>query len=160
MKWRLLAALAAAALLAADAPAPDKDKTDKDKLQGSWRVGATDGPVAELTGWRFEVTTWRFEGDSLTQVVVNPAATTRVPIEGKTSSGCVIDPCKTPKTIDVTPSDGPQKGKTWKGIYLLQDDALIVCRTREGGERPTDFTADAKKGQELILLKRIGRAGG
>ncbi len=36
------------------------------------------------------------------------------------------DPRSSPPAIDVTPSDGPAKGQTFRGIYLLRDQTLVI----------------------------------
>ena len=159
--------LGIAAFPAAPAPNPDKDRTDKDNLQGPWRVVSADGggpPEASAdSAGGLALTTWTFEGDSLTQAVRTHAPPgSRIVFfpEVKTAFAFQLDPSMTPKTIDVMPMDGPNKGKGWKGIYLLRDDVLIVCRGKDGGERPTEFSADPKAAKELLFLTRPARPPG
>lgn len=151
--------LGIAAILPADA-----SNSDKGNVQGRWRVVSAEGggqpeAFAESAGGPAQ-TTWTFAGDSLTQAVRNPARPgSRIQFfpEAKTAFAFQLDPSKTPRAIDVTPMDGPDKGKGWKGIYLLRDDVLIVCRSKDGGERPTEFSADPKTGRELLFLTRPAR---
>jgi uncharacterized protein (TIGR03067 family) len=65
-----------------------------------------------------------------------------------------IDPAKKPKIIDVTPSDGPDKGMVLQGIYELNGDELKLCLSKPGRDRPTEFVSKENTGLVLILLKR------
>jgi uncharacterized protein (TIGR03067 family) len=59
-----------------------------------------------------------------------------------------VDASKTPKTIDISPSDGPEKGKTFPGIYK-QDKGELVIAFSEKGDRPADFKAEG----EVAVMK-------
>ena len=61
----------------------------------------------------------------------------------------VIEPAKSPKTIDITMKEG-DKG-TAHGIYELKGDTLKICVARPNTERPTEFT---EKGTVFITFKR------
>jgi uncharacterized protein (TIGR03067 family) len=51
-----------------------------------------------------------------------------------------LDPGKKPKAVDVTYTEGPDKGKTFKGIYELEGDTARFCRAgTPEQERPTVF---------------------
>jgi len=69
-----------------------------------------------------------------------------------------LDLTKEPKTIDITWTDGENKGKTYSGVFTLVGDTLKICYAREGKERPTGFTAEAtmpiKHHCILMVLKR------
>jgi len=65
-----------------------------------------------------------------------------------------IDPAKKPKTIDVSYTDGPEKGKTSLGIYELEGDTYKLCIDPEGKSRPTEFAAKPGSGYYLEVLKR------
>lgn len=58
------------------------------------------------------------------------------------------DASKTPNTIDITPSDGPEKGKTFPGIYKLEKGELTLVFT-EKGDRPKEFKSEG----EVMLIK-------
>jgi uncharacterized protein (TIGR03067 family) len=66
-----------------------------------------------------------------------------------------LAPGKSPKEIDFTPLDGPNKGKTMPCIYKLDDDKLTLCLpvARDGATRPKEFKADKEIG--LTLLERV-----
>jgi uncharacterized protein (TIGR03067 family) len=77
------------------------------------------------------------------------------------SSTFTLDPGKTPKQIDFTYADGPQKGQTLKGIYEITEDTFRMCRALEPeGERPTKFDSPADSGRVLVLWKKTKAAGG
>ena len=64
-----------------------------------------------------------------------------------------LDPAAKPAGFDMTHADGPDKGKTQKGIYSFEGDSLTIC-FREAGQRPREFTAKAGSGQAMFVLKR------
>jgi uncharacterized protein (TIGR03067 family) len=61
-----------------------------------------------------------------------------------------LDPSAKPKTIDITGTEGPNKGKTFLAIYELKDDTLKVCYDLSGKNRPTEFKT--KEGTQLFLV--------
>lgn len=65
-----------------------------------------------------------------------------------------IDPSKSPKTIDVTMTDGPSKGMVMLGIYEIDGDTLKVCFDFEGKKRPTEFKSPAGSPTFLNVHKR------
>jgi uncharacterized protein (TIGR03067 family) len=65
-----------------------------------------------------------------------------------------IDPTKKLKEIDVTFTDGPDKGTTMLGIYELDDETYRPCFKMNGKDRPTEFTGKKDSGQGLEVLKK------
>jgi uncharacterized protein (TIGR03067 family) len=65
-----------------------------------------------------------------------------------------VDPTVKPKTLDVTFSDGPEAGKTIKGIYDLTGDRCKVCIALGDQPRPTEFASPPGGGYALEVLKR------
>jgi uncharacterized protein (TIGR03067 family) len=61
------------------------------------------------------------------------------------------DNSKTPNTIDISPSEGPEKGKTFPGIYKIEKDEVTIVFT-EKGERPKELKAEGEA--MLMKLKR------
>ena len=59
-----------------------------------------------------------------------------------------VDSSKSPMTIDISPTDGPETGKTFPGIYKLDKSELIIAFA-EKGDRPTDFKAEG----ETVIMK-------
>ena len=61
-----------------------------------------------------------------------------------------IDTKPSPAHIDLLPSDGPEKGKTFLGIYKQEKGELVIAFT-EKGDRPTEFRGEGDV--RLIRLK-------
>ncbi len=59
-----------------------------------------------------------------------------------------VDGSKTPGTIDITPSEGPEKGKTFPGIYKAEKGELTLVFT-EKGDRPKEFKSEG----DAMLVK-------
>jgi uncharacterized protein (TIGR03067 family) len=66
-----------------------------------------------------------------------------------------IDPMASPKTIDITFSDGPSKDDTLKGIYELDGDTQRICWAAPGKPRPTEFEAKPDSGRMLQVLEKV-----
>jgi|SRR5215470_3820855 len=78
--------------------------------------------------------------------------------EGKTlyKGTFKTDPAKKPAQIDFVQTEGQDKGKTWRGIYLVEGDTL---RTNDNAPdiskpRPTQFTTAPGSGYVLVVFKR------
>ena len=61
-----------------------------------------------------------------------------------------IDPATKPKSMTVTGTEGPNKGKTFPAIYELKSDTLRICYDLSGAKRPTEFKSIA--GTRLYLV--------
>src|SRR5207249_874334 len=104
--WFLLSALC---LIAADAPAEEAVKKELANFQGDWKLVSAerDGkPDESFKGYHSII-----KGNQLTGKQGDMTMTSTIK----------IDPTRTPKTIDVTLVDGPDKGKTRLGIYEFVD---------------------------------------
>ena len=66
-----------------------------------------------------------------------------------------IDPSKSPKTIDVTMTEGPNKGAVMLGIYEIDADTLKVCFDPKGKKRPTEFKSAAGSENFVNVHKRV-----
>ncbi len=128
----------------------DKDKAvkeDRKKYEGTWQVISL-----EVDGNRSP------EDDAQKITVVNEAdGKWAVEVEGKVIARGTseIDPTKKPKTVDLTMTEGDEKGKTFLGIYEFKDDTRKVCLAQPGKERPAEFAAPAGSGHILAVLKRV-----
>ena len=132
--------LALAVVLAAVQAACGDDLKDGDALQGTWRASA-----AELGGKPFpeevrkSITLTLKDGKYAVTVGKNP------------DRGTVkLDPAAKPKAMDVTGTEGPNKGKTFPAIYQLDGDALKICYDLSGKARPTEFKT--AEGTRLFLV--------
>jgi len=61
-----------------------------------------------------------------------------------------LDPKAKPRTIDITSTEGPNKGTTFLAIYERDGDTLRVCYDLSGKDRPTKF--ETKEGTQLFLV--------
>jgi uncharacterized protein (TIGR03067 family) len=128
--------------------AEDKAKAIEAELKrfaGSWRYESTIVEGKEVPGDALEDVRLNLEGDRFEM------ASTSVTYRGT----FVVDPTATPKTIDVTFSEGPEKGKVSKGIYELDGDTYKVCVGLAGRDRPKTFTCEPGSGSAVQILKRV-----
>jgi len=65
-----------------------------------------------------------------------------------------LDPKTTPKSMDLTVTDGPTKGKKAQAIYELEGDTLKVCISFDDEKRPTKFAAPSDSEWMLLTYKR------
>ena len=66
-----------------------------------------------------------------------------------------LDPSKSPKTIDVTMTEGLNKGTVMLGIYEIDGDTLKVCFDAEGKKRPTEFKSAPGSQTFVNVHKRV-----
>jgi len=66
-----------------------------------------------------------------------------------------LDPSKSPKTIDMTLTEGPNKGAVMLGIYEIDGDTLKACFDPQGKKRPTEFKSAPGSAHFLNIHKRI-----
>ena len=63
-----------------------------------------------------------------------------------------VDGTKTPHTIDILPTEGDAKGKTFPGIYKFEKFEIVLVFT-EKGDRPKDFKSEGE-----VMLIRMKKA--
>src|SRR6476646_3385575 len=135
-----LTALLSTALLTtfggAGARADDKADAEKElkKFQGTWTIESSEAGGQKAPADQLKDMTVTFEGDKHT--VKNGSEVIQV---GRQK----IDPTKSPKTIDVTMTEGPSKGKVMLGIYEFDGYTLKVCADLQCEKRPTGLKSDA-----------------
>ena len=124
---------------------------DYERLSGTWILtsGVVDGrPVAEGVRNKTKLVTMR---DKFT---LSTGAQTGTSEDGTFT----IDPTKSPKTVDSVQASGPDKGKTFLGIYeIIDDNHKRACWAPAGKPRPTDFTSTAGSGHILQVWEREPR---
>ena len=136
----------ASALTAGDAK-EEAIKKDRKRYEGTWQVISleVDGNKAS-------------EEDARKVTVINEAdGKWAIEGEGKVvaKGTSEIDPTKKPRAVDLTMTEGDDKGKTFPGIYEFGDDTRTVCLASAGKDRPTEFAAPAGSGHILAVLKRV-----
>src|SRR5262245_36891899 len=123
----------------------DLDKEAK-KFQGTWTIessvtGGKEIPADQLKGflviYEGDKHTLKF-GDKVFQVGTQK-----------------IDPSRSPKTIDVTMTEGPSKGAVMLGIYEIDGDTLRACFDPHGKKRPTEFKSAPGSENFLNVHKRV-----
>jgi uncharacterized protein (TIGR03067 family) len=63
-----------------------------------------------------------------------------------------VDPKKAPAHLDLSPLDGPDKGRTFPGLFKLEKGELVLAFT-EKADRPADFA-----GGKDVLVVRLKKA--
>jgi uncharacterized protein (TIGR03067 family) len=124
---------------------------DYQRLSGTWVLsyGVVDGqPVAEEVRKQTRLITDR---DKFTLSTGAQTGTS----EGGTFT---IDPTKSPKTVDSVQASGPDKGKTFLGIYeIIDDNHKRACWAPAGKPRPVDFTSTPGSGHILQVWERLNQ---
>ena len=148
MRISLVALICAFGFAASGALADEKGDLEKEvkKFQGAWTIesnvtGGKEIPPGDLKG--FVVT---FEGDKHTLKMGDMVI--QVGYQK-------LDPSKSPKTIDVTMTEGPNKGAVMLGIYEIDGDTLKACFDPQGKKRPTEFKSAPGSENFVIVHKRI-----
>lgn len=130
--------LVAGLLVATDAP------KDLKKMDGTWVLVSGEDDGKKLSEEAVKNARLTFEGDKHT-----------VKLGDTTYKGThKLDPTKKPKTIDISDTDGPFKGKTVLGIYELDGNEFTICYAPPGKDRPKNFSAKAGMGYHLHVWKR------
>lgn len=140
MRKSLLGVLVIGLLLAAD----EKKADDvKGKLKGTWDVVSMEIAGKKAPESEFKGDTLTFEGDKVTHVNSKGK---------KEPAAFKIDTTQKPAHLDVTPTEGPDKGMTMKMILQLEGDTLKLGMG-EGpkAERPKSLD---DKNIMVITLKR------
>jgi uncharacterized protein (TIGR03067 family) len=115
-----------------------------DELTGTWKPGEVELagvklPEAAFASWRLELGKGIYE------------------LQGAESpdKGTVkVDETKKPMTMDVTGTDGPNKGRTYPAIYELKGDTLRICYDLSGKSRPTEFKTAKQTKLYLVTYQR------
>jgi uncharacterized protein (TIGR03067 family) len=142
MRKSLVALFCAVSFSVSGTLADDKADLEKEikKFQGVWTFESSEAGGKELPAGDLKGLILIFEGDKHT--VKKGDEVLQVGTQK-------LDPSKSPKTIDVTMTEGPSKGTVLLGIYEIDGDTLKVCFDVEGKKRPTEFKSAA--GSQIIV---------
>jgi uncharacterized protein (TIGR03067 family) len=143
MKPRMLLVLLAGVLVAADAK--DDAKKEMEKLQGTWVMVSSERNGEALPDNQIKAFKRTIKGDEFT--VARDAETVA-------KGTFTVDPSKSPKTIDVTITEGDNKDKKMLGIYEIDGDNHKVCYAPFGKDRPKEFSSKGEEGLVLSVWKR------
>ncbi len=136
----LIAILTMVAISAFADDAKEANAKDQAALQGTWLPQS-----AELAGVAFPEEIRK----SIKLVVKDDGYT--VTAGPSVDQGTVkLTASAKPKQMDITGTEGPNKGKTILAIYEQDGDTLKVCYDLSGKERPTEFKS--KEGSQLFLV--------
>ena len=126
----------------ADAIGLKQEKTEKTaKFEGRWIVvsATVDGDQQDMQGDKVHL------------------AKGKITIEehnGEEQAGTYeADTSKKPSHIDVTPKQGKDKDKVFKGILILEKNKLTLCLARPGDDRPTEASSKEGSGHILLVLE-------
>src|SRR5919201_3630264 len=126
----LLGALVLTASGGTGARADDKAEVEKElkKFQGTWTFESSEAGGKGLPAGELKGLVLTFEGDK---------HTVKKGLEVIQVGTQKLAPSKSPKTIDVTMTEGLNKGTVMLGIYEIDGDTLKVCFDPHGTTRPT-----------------------
>jgi uncharacterized protein (TIGR03067 family) len=124
----------------------ERREREHQKLSGVWRVTGV-----EADGKRLPPA----EVPSLRLTFKDRQYTVQLGREKPQGGTYKLDPSKSPKTIDISRTTGPDKGKKQLGIYELIGNSLKICACEQGHERPTNFDTTEKPGYTVLILRRM-----
>jgi uncharacterized protein (TIGR03067 family) len=128
-------------------PTRDRAREDRGRLQGAWigELLERDGKVVNR-GAEARQARVRFAGD-----------TAMFEENGVILMGSFrLDPTRTPKTFDLTVTDGDGQETYPAGIYHLTDDSFRLCLGFSAAKRPSEFATYPDSGRTLFVYRRAG----
>jgi uncharacterized protein (TIGR03067 family) len=121
-------------------------KKEVSKFQGTWTFESSETGGKELPAGELKGLILTFEGDKHT--VKKGDDVIQAGIQK-------LDPSKSPKAIDVTVTEGVNKGAVMLGIYEINGDTLRVCFDAAGKKRPTQFKSAPGSQTFVNVHKRL-----
>jgi uncharacterized protein (TIGR03067 family) len=130
------------------ARADDRGDLDKEfkKFQGVWTFASVEAGGKKAPADQLKGATITFAGDKFTVKKGDEV------IQAGTQK---LDPSRSPRTIDVTMTEGLNKGAVMLGIYEIDGDTLTVCFDEAGKKRPTEFKSPAGSATFVNVHKRV-----
>jgi uncharacterized protein (TIGR03067 family) len=121
-----------------------EDAKDCDTIEGTWLPS-----TAELGGKMFPD-----EVRKTIKLVVKDDKYTATVGKSVDQGTLKLNPSAKPKEIDITGTDGPNKGKKILAIYERDGDTLRICYDLSGKSRPTEFKTKEATQLFLVTYKR------
>jgi RNA polymerase sigma-70 factor (ECF subfamily) len=144
--------LVVSATFSTAAPAEDA-KGDLAKIQGRWLVTTLEAGGESVPAERLNKLSVTFAKDRMTLRGSLAAPSGKEPV--KPDFTIKLDPTKSPKAIDLTVLNGPEKGKTMLAIYELEGDTLKLCLPNQATkDRPNEFKSPKGSSVGVLTLKR------
>jgi uncharacterized protein (TIGR03067 family) len=129
-----------ASCIVTPAPAAADEPEDLKLLAGAWQPKEASLGDNKIDPMLLETAKVVYEGDKYT-----------ITIGEKGEKGSfTLDPKKSPKTMDIFPTEGDNNGKTLLAIYELAGDKLTICYSLTPTVRPEDFEANSNT---LLVVK-------
>jgi uncharacterized protein (TIGR03067 family) len=131
-------AIAGSALLLTVAGVLLADEKDLKELEGTYSVTSLEkagGPASKELTQKMKL---MIKGDNLSILVGDEEKKAKI----------TADASKQPNNLDISPIEGPEKGKTFLGIYKTEKGELTIAFS-EKGARPKEFKTEG----EVMLLK-------
>ena len=123
----------------------------------SFAAMAADGPDAKAIQGEWKPVKAELAGQPMAEEVLKTISlkigegTYEVHVGNSPDKGTVVvDASTTPKSMTITGTEGPNKGKTFPCIYELKGDTLRICYDLSGVKRPSEFKTTA--GTRLYLV--------
>jgi uncharacterized protein (TIGR03067 family) len=122
--------------------------SNADPQDGIWKPAAAVMAGAKLPRPALDAITLKVSGANY-EVAVRGE---KVPDRGTRT----LDESTNPKRITITSTDGPNRGKTFLGIYEMIDaDSMRVCYDLSGTAFPAKFESTAETGHYLVEYRRM-----
>jgi uncharacterized protein (TIGR03067 family) len=146
----VFSALVFACVLCLSASLARDAQNDLNLLQGEWQVIAMEDDAVRAAPEAVKGMRWKFDGATLEAndpgEELRPWSTIR------------LDGTKSPKQIDLVLTDGPNKGKSVPGIFMIERNRLVVCSgEKPTDQRPTEFATWDESSRCLLTLERAGK---
>lgn len=123
----------------------DAIRKEKEKLQGVWKMEAVTINGVAVTDDVLKTSQLEIKGNVGT-VTFN---------DGMLQWQFKLDPTLNPKTIDLKSLMGEDKDQVYPGIYTLEENRFVLCRTfSPGNGRPDGFSAEPDSLCVLVIYTR------
>jgi uncharacterized protein (TIGR03067 family) len=122
------------------------DDADSKKWQGTWTPVSAELGGVMLPPQALKAITLKIDGENYDVTVLGENASDR----GTTK----LDAKASPKTMTITSTNGPNKGKTFLAIYEFKGEAPRVCYDLSGTKRPTEFKTEPGTKLYLVTYQR------